>query len=464
MNSYTIDELKKKIDNLMTKIEKRNLDVESPNEKITIHDMFQVEIINFLFYLAASDGAILNSEVHFINDLFDTDYSSSEIVDIIETYDIYSEEFESQPQRIYCALVESDLMKKEEEEFLAAEYFRLFQDIGREFISCDQFVDDNEIENLATYMTMILFYAKGKIDFEKVDFFGLEHNNQTQNKEKEMDKEESLEKCLHELMELIGLDEVKGEINSLINLLKIRNVRMERGMEVPKTSLHLIFYGNPGTGKTSVARLVAKIYHHLGVISKGHLVEVDRSGLVEGYIGQTAIKVKKVVESAIGGVLFIDEAYSLINGGENDFGKEAIDTLLKCMEDYRDDLIVIAAGYPNEMEQFLDSNPGLRSRFNKKIYFSDYLPQEMLDIFLLNCKKMSYSVKDDVMGYLTEYFMHRYENRSHGFANARDVRNLFEMAIMNQANRLSEQADYSDEELMEITLSDVSSIRLDGDA
>ena len=212
--------------------------------------------------------------------------------------------------------------------------------------------------------------------------------------------------------------------------------------------------GNPGTGKTTVARLVAEIYKELGVLSKGTLTETDRAGLVAGYVGQTALKVKEVVEKALGGVLFIDEAYTLTAKTENDFGFEAVDTILKSMEDNRDDLVVIVAGYIDLMEDFIDSNPGLRSRFNKYISFDDYSPEEMTGIFDLQCKKSCYEPDDEAKAALKEYFTAAAEAAGE-FGNARGVRNTFEKILTEQANRIAAMETVSREDLMKITKADV---------
>lgn len=271
--------------------------------------------------------------------------------------------------------------------------------------------------------------------------------------------QKSLDELMEELNSLVGLKKVKEDVKTLTNVVKIMKMRKERGLPEVDMSLHLVFTGNPGTGKTTVARLLAGIYREIGVLSKGHLIEVDRSKLVAKYVGQTAPQVMEVVNEAMGGVLFIDEAYSLVSRrGENDFGYEAVDTLLKAMEDNRDDLIVIVAGYPEKMEEFLDSNPGLQSRFNKYINFDDYLPEELMGIFKGMCKKNGYNPTEKAEEKVKQMLEFLHDTRSDSFANARTVRNLFEKLLTIQADRLAALESVSDEELSLITEGDLDKI------
>lgn len=261
-----------------------------------------------------------------------------------------------------------------------------------------------------------------------------------------------------ELANLIGLNSVKSEIESLSNYVKIQTLRHKQGLSTTPVSFHCVFTGNPGTGKTTVARIVAAIYKELGVLKSGHLVETDRSGLVAEYVGQTAVKTNKIIDEALDGVLFIDEAYSLL-GGNNDFGAEAISTLLKRMEDDRDRLVVILAGYTNEIRDFINSNPGLQSRFNRYIQFDDYDIEDLCRIFKRSLKKSQYSIKKNAYAELEAYIQHNVLTKDENFGNGRFVRNLFERIIQNQANRLAKQTTISNDDLSIITIEDIPTIK-----
>ncbi|HPB83002.1 MAG TPA: AAA family ATPase, partial [Spirochaetota bacterium] len=271
------------------------------------------------------------------------------------------------------------------------------------------------------------------------------------------EKEETLEEVMEQINRLVGMDKIKEQISTLINLIKIEKERKARNLPATPVSLHSVFYGPPGTGKTTIARLLGRVYKCIGILQKGQLVETDRAGLVAGYVGQTATKVDEVVQKALDGVLFIDEAYTLSpeDSGGRDFGQEAIDTILKRMEDYRDRLIVIVAGYPDEMERFINSNPGLKSRFNRYFFFDHYSPDELMRIFDIFSGNAAFSVDDDAKAELRELLAALHEKRNRQFGNGRLVRNIFERIIERQANRIAGITPLSDEVLCAIKKEDI---------
>ncbi len=275
--------------------------------------------------------------------------------------------------------------------------------------------------------------------------------------EEELPPPEKMEDLMAELNSYIGLGAVKEEVHNLINMVQVYKLRREHDLPTTDMSLHMVFTGNPGTGKTMMARMMARIYRSLGILSKGQLVEVDRSGLVAGYVGQTALKTQKVIEKAMGGVLFVDEAYALNGKSENDFGQEAIDTLLKAMEDHRDDLVVIVAGYTDLMDKFIHSNPGLESRFNRFLLFEDYSQDELMAIFKMRCGK-GYTLSPEAEPLVRDYIAEESADGD-GFGNARGVRNIFEHILVAQNNRLAKMENVTREDLMTLLPEDVMHAR-----
>lgn len=267
---------------------------------------------------------------------------------------------------------------------------------------------------------------------------------------------DNLEATIQELNHLIGMQNIKDEVKNLVNFIKIQKLRQKQGLSSIPVTFHSVFCGAPGTGKTTVARLMGQIYKQLGILSKGHLIETDRSGLVAGYVGQTATQVDRLIESALDGVLFIDEAYMLKpSSSGNDFGQEAIDTLLKRMEDYRHRLVVIVAGYTEEMTRFIESNPGLKSRFTRYFYFEDYQPGELIEIFEKLCDRNHYKLNELAKLKLLANLTDLYFNRDKSFGNGRLVRNLFEKTVEKQASRLVKMTDLSQDLMMAIAPEDI---------
>lgn len=498
--------------------------------RVSLAETYKTDMINFLIYLAYSDGRLNKEEVKYINSLTGLCFNEQDISKYADKWGLKTESIKDRPPMSLEPFVRSNIGPETGEISnryydLVSLYVTTFNYVGNDFISCNKDIVKGEIEALSSYIMMIKSYIdiiNGKIEDykptiafkpgskvkaepkplyveaqENSDMINgdriyredkvskeesrviIRHNNapddmniDINNEEKPVDvkkinntdevkqvidtEDVNLEVLLDELNQLTGMESVKVEINNLINLLKICRIRQEKGLKLPPTTNHLIFLGNPGTGKTTVARILSKIYHGLGILSKGHLVEVDRSGLVAGYMGQTSEKVMEVVERAKGGILFIDEAYALASGKqEGDFGKEAIDILNKAMEDYRDDLIVIAAGYHDEMQDFLDANPGLRSRFNRTIEFPNYNADELVTIMINRAAKLDYEFSDDAIKFVKEKFENVLSCPPENFGNARSVRNYLDRAINNQANRLVNEANFKEDELMLIKLCDV---------
>ena len=448
-----------------------------PDTGISMKEMIRFDLLQFLAFLLDESDGTLSQEIAFIHKHLGEYFTTEKLLGFKGSRTGQSD-FSATVPRSMTYFAGADLSGKSAYTIKgfskSRNLYNTYVLLGQEFIACNSNVSETELSRFTAYTSMMEDYLRKLNIFEagsgpipKSDRVNISTKSDSKalidamkgklNTNEFSDEELDLEELLSELNSLTGLDEVKLEIKALINLLKVKKLRQERGMKLPSTSLHMVFSGNPGTGKTTVARLLAKIYKCLGVAKTGQLVEVDRSNLVEGFVGQTAIKTREVVESALGGILFIDEAYTLTAGKDGkDFGQEAVDTLLKLMEDNRDNLIVIVAGYTDLMEEFVNSNPGLKSRFNKFILFKDYTGSQLFDIFMSMCKKQDYEPDEAGRQYVMEYLENRANHHDENFANAREVRNYIERAISRQASRIVEIENVTDEELRTLTKDDLA--------
>lgn len=438
--------------------------MKTTQEHISVSELLKMDLRDFLVFLTIADHVVAKDEIRYINKAFGYTFDSDTMKSFASGSRMVRDDFLNQPPaslRYFLDYGKDELIVHQSKYYdIKKLYILTFQIIGEDFLSCCKNVDEKEVNQLTRYRFMLDNAIKahtrsGGVAPYRPDSIPFKRKVKEEKEADETPNEdipfvgtvtggdktaEDLDSLLKELESLIGLESVKEEVRNLINLLKIVELRTRNGLKAPSVTKHFVFTGNPGTGKTTVARLLSQIYCSLGILSKGHMVEVDRSGMVAGYMGQTAIKVKEVIDKAKGGVLFIDEAYSLTNETQGgDFGQEAIDTLVKGMEDNRDDLIVIVAGYPDLMDNFVKSNPGLKSRFQKTIHFPDYSAADLYEIFLRFCKSNDYVLSEDGSSYLQQQLAVYVQNADEYFGNARDVRNFLNVAIAAQANRLLEE-------------------------
>lgn len=412
----------------------------------SLKDRLRLDLARFGEYVADGDGKGGSEETEFIRTTLGYSEDAKPIQDMRNHARVDASFSESVPQSLKYAVLSDAGSKLQPDPFgrqSSMYFYDTFAVFGQTVLAMRaKDVSHEAVQRYTSYIErveqLLKEYAVWRVGTQKT-YRAVEPPASPQ---MEGERAQKLEELLADLNSLIGLEAVKRQVRNMVNLIKVQNMRQEAGMKTADVSKHMVFMGNPGTGKTTVARKLAEIYKYLGVLRKGQLVEVDRSGLVRGYVGQTATQTQEVVEESLGGLLFVDEAYALTVGkGEGDFGQEAVDTLLKAMEDNRDDLVVIVAGYTDLMGQFLESNPGLRSRFSNFVYFDDYTADELMQILEQNLAHEEYRLSPDAAQAAREMIERRVAAKPANFANARDIRNFMEHAIENHATRVADLAD-----------------------